>query len=58
MPNEDEMTIKERRKYLKRMKPLYIKAKKAAGKMYVNGWIKSVTLHSALAKEAMLRLCG
>jgi putative transposase len=29
-----------------------------SGKMYVNGWIKSVTLHSALAKETMLRLCG
>ncbi len=30
----------------------------SSGKMYVNGWIKSVTLHSALAKETMLRLCG
>jgi putative transposase len=29
-----------------------------SGKMYVNGWIKSVTLHSALAKETMVRLCG
>jgi len=29
-----------------------------SGKRYVNGWIKSVTLHSALAKEIMLRLCG
>ena len=29
-----------------------------SGKMYVNGWIKSVTLHAALAKETMLRLCG
>jgi hypothetical protein len=25
MPTEDEMTVTERRKYLKRMKPLYVK---------------------------------
>ncbi len=30
----------------------------ARGKMFVNGWIKSVTLHSALSQEIMLRLCG
>jgi putative transposase len=30
----------------------------SSGKMYVNGWIKSVTLHSALPSESMLRLCG
>jgi len=29
----------------------------SSGKMYVNGWIKSVTLHSALPPESMLRLC-
>jgi transposase len=29
-----------------------------AGKLYVNGWIKSVTLHSALPPDHMLRLCG
>jgi putative transposase len=29
-----------------------------SGKMYVNGWLKSVTLHSALSQETMLRLCG
>ena len=29
-----------------------------SGRMYVNGWIKSVTLHSALSQETMLRLCG
>ena len=29
-----------------------------AGKRYVNGWIKAVTLHSALPPEIMLRLCG
>ena len=28
------------------------------GKNYVNGWLKSVTLHSALSQETMLRLCG
>ncbi|HEX9133292.1 MAG TPA: transposase [Ktedonobacteraceae bacterium] len=28
------------------------------GKLFVNGWIKSVTLHSALSQENMLRLCG
>jgi putative transposase len=30
----------------------------SSGKMYVNGWIKSVTLHSALSQDTMLRLCG
>jgi putative transposase len=29
-----------------------------SGKRYVNGWIKSVTLHSALPSDTMLRLCG
>jgi putative transposase len=29
-----------------------------SGKRYVNGWIKSVTLHSALSPDTMLRLCG
>jgi hypothetical protein len=29
-----------------------------SGKMFVNGWVKSVTLHSALPPETMLRLCG
>jgi putative transposase len=29
-----------------------------SGKMYVNGWITSVTLHSAFSQETMLRLCG
>src|SRR5262249_53470643 len=27
-------------------------------KRYVNGWIKSVTLHSALSQDTMLRLSG
>ena len=29
-----------------------------SGKLFVNGWIKAVTLHSALPPEHMLRLCG
>jgi hypothetical protein len=29
-----------------------------SGKLYVNGWVRSVTLHSALPPEIMLRLCG
>ena len=29
-----------------------------SGKIFVNGWVKSVTLHSALPPETMLRLCG
>ena len=29
-----------------------------SGKRYINGWIKSVTLHSALPPDTMLRLCG
>ncbi len=29
-----------------------------SGKRYVNGWINSVTLHSALPSDIMLRLCG
>ena len=30
----------------------------SSGKLFVNGWIKAVTLHSALPPESMLRLCG
>jgi hypothetical protein len=29
-----------------------------SGKLYVNGWVNSVTLHSALPPPTMLRLCG
>ena len=29
-----------------------------AGEMYINGWIKTVTLHSALPQAIMLRLSG
>lgn len=27
-------------------------------KLFVNGWVKSVTLHSALSSDHMLRSCG
>jgi hypothetical protein len=30
----------------------------SGGKVFVNGWINSVTLHSALSQDTMLRLCG
>lgn len=30
----------------------------ASGKLYCNGWIRSVTLHSSYRTEIMLRLCG
>jgi hypothetical protein len=30
----------------------------AGGKIYVNGWLMSVTLHGALSQEIILRLCG
>jgi transposase len=29
-----------------------------SGKMYINGWVKSVILHSALTPDTLLRLCG
>ena len=29
-----------------------------SGELYVNGWVNSVTLHSALPPPTMLRLCG
>jgi putative transposase len=28
------------------------------GKMYINGWLTAVTLHSALSADTLLRLCG
>jgi hypothetical protein len=30
----------------------------SGGKVFVNGWITCVTLHSALSQNTMLRLCG
>jgi putative transposase len=41
-----------------RLPPTPSRGCRAFGKMFVNGWIKSVTLHSALSQEIMLRLCG
>jgi putative transposase len=41
-----------------RLPPTPLRGCLNGGKMFVNGWIKSVTLHSALPQETMLRLCG
>ena len=41
-----------------RLPPTPLRGCLDGGKMFVNGWIKSVTLHSALSQETMLRLCG
>jgi len=41
-----------------RLPPTPLRGCLYGGKMFVNGWIKSVTLHSALSQETMLRLCG
>ncbi|HEY6408311.1 MAG TPA: transposase [Ktedonobacteraceae bacterium] len=41
-----------------RLPPTPLRGCLDGGKLFVNGWIKSVTLHSALSQETMLRLCG
>jgi hypothetical protein len=41
-----------------RLPPTPLRGCLERGKLFVNGWIKSVTLHSALSQETMLRLCG
>jgi putative transposase len=41
-----------------RLPPTPLRGCLDGGKMFVNGWINSVTLHSALPQETMLRLCG
>jgi putative transposase len=41
-----------------RLPPTPLRGCLARGKLFVNGWINSVTLHSALSPETMLRLCG
>ena len=41
-----------------RLPPTPLRGCLERGKMFVNGWIKSVTLHSAFSQETMLRLCG
>jgi len=41
-----------------RLPPTPLRGCLDGGKRFINGWIKSVTLHSALSQEIMLRLCG
>jgi len=41
-----------------RLPPTPLRGCLERGKLFVNGWSKSVTLHSALSQETMLRLCG
>lgn len=52
MQTEDEMTISERRKYLKRMKPLYVKASKAERGELLNQMHEVTGLH----RKSLLRL--
>jgi len=52
MPTEDEMTINERRKYLKRMKPLYVKASKAERGALLDQMHEVTGLH----RKSLLRL--
>jgi hypothetical protein len=52
MQTEDEMTISERRKYLKRMKPLYVKASKAERGELLNQMQQVTDLH----RKSLLRL--
>ena len=41
-----------------RLPPTPLRGCLDGGKRFINGWIKSVTLHSALSQDIMLRLCG
>lgn len=52
MQTEDEMTINERRKYLKRMKPLYVKASKAERGKLLDQMHEVTGLH----RKSLLRL--
>lgn len=52
MQTEDEMTINERRKYLKRMKPLYVKANKAERGKLLDQMQEVTGLH----RKSLLRL--
>ena len=45
MPTEDEMTVNERRKYLKRMKPLYLKAKTVERSRLLTGMEQVTGMH-------------
>src|ERR1700721_1573862 len=52
MQTEDEMIVNERRKYLKRMKPLYLKASKAEKGDLLNQMQEVTGLH----RKSLLRL--
>ena len=41
-----------------RLPPTPLRGCLARGKLFVNGWINAVTLHSAFSQDTMLRLCG
>ena len=41
-----------------RLPPTPLRGCLVRGKLFVNGWSNSVTLHSAFSQETMLRLCG
>ena len=52
MPTEDEMTVSERRKYLKRMKPLYTKAERSEQSRMLTEMEQVTGLH----RKSLLRL--
>lgn len=52
MPTEDEMTVTERRKYLKRMKPLYAKAQRSEQSRMLTEMEQVTGLH----RKSLLRL--
>lgn len=52
MPTEDEMTVSERRKYLKRMKPLYEKANRGEQSRMLDEMEQVTSLH----RKSLLRL--
>jgi hypothetical protein len=52
MPTEDEMTVTERRKYLKRMKPLYAKAERRERSRMLTEMEQVTGLH----RKSLLRL--
>ena len=52
MPTEEEMTVSERRKYLKRMKPLYVKAERTEQSRMLTEMEQVTGLH----RKSLLRL--
>ena len=54
MPQEDEMTIDERRKYLKRMKPRYLKAKRGERSTLLSEMEQVTGMH----RKSLMRLLG